>query len=264
LLTIIKTMEEDGASVADGTKPPGTCRAGNSEIDQQQAAWVQSMFEDVAPRYDFLNHLLSFNIDRSWRKRLLNSVSPVFQRPDARVLDLCCGTGDVLLDLQATSKNTILGGDFCHPMLVAARQKIARRGFGSEVFEADALRLPIRDQSLDLVTIAFGFRNLANYRAGLAELERVLRPGGFLAILEFSHPRGWLVKTSYGIYSMFFLPFIGGLFSGSRAAYEYLPASIAKFPRAEALADMVSKAGFREVRFELLSGGIAALHLGQK
>jgi demethylmenaquinone methyltransferase / 2-methoxy-6-polyprenyl-1,4-benzoquinol methylase len=221
------------------------------------------MFEDVAPRYDFLNHLLSFNVDRSWRKSLLNSVSSILKRPEARVLDLCCGTGDVLLELQAASRSTILGGDFCHAMLVTARKKIADRRFRSDVFEGDALRLPILDHSLDLVTMAFGFRNLANYRAGLIELQRVLRPGGVLAILEFSHPRGWLVKTSYGIYSTF-LPLVGGLFSGSRAAYEYLPESIAKFPQAEALATMMTQAGFLDVRFELLSGGIAALHIGQK
>lgn len=243
---------------ATGTNPPG---AGD---ERQAARWVQSMFEDVAPRYDFLNHLLSFNIDRSWRKRLLKRVAPILEQSDCRVLDLCCGTGDALLELQAASKSTVLGGDFCHPMLVTARRKIASLRFGSQVFEGDALTLPIRDQSLDLITIAFGFRNLANYRSGLAELDRVLRPGGVLAILEFSHPREWFVRTSYGIYSKFFLPLIGGLFSGSRVAYEYLPESIARFPRAEVLTEMIKQAGFREASFEFLSGGIAALHLGRK
>lgn len=242
---------------ATGTNPPG---AGD---ERQAARWVQRMFEDVAPSYDFLNHLLSFNIDRSWRKRLLKRVAPILERPGAKVLDLCCGTGDVLLELQAASRNTVLGGDFCHPMLVTAQRKIAGRHLASAVFEGDALMLPLRDHSLDLIAIAFGFRNLTNYRTGLAELHRVLRPGGMIAILEFSHPRGWLMKAAYGSYSKFFLPLIGGLFSGSRSAYEYLPESIARFPQAEALEEMIAQAGFRETRFELLSEGIAALHIGR-
>ncbi len=243
---------------ATGTNPPG------ARDERQAARWVQRMFEDVAPRYDFLNHLLSFNIDRSWRKRLLQQVRPILARPGAKVLDLCCGTGDVLLELQSITKNPVLGCDFCHPMLVTARQKIAKRQLAAAVIEGDALTLPVGDDSLDLITIAFGFRNLANYRAGLGELHRALRPGGVVAILEFSHPRTWIVKTAYGVYSKVFLPFIGGLFSGSRTAYEYLPESIARFPRAEALEEMITQAGFCEASFELLSGGIAALHLGQK
>jgi demethylmenaquinone methyltransferase/2-methoxy-6-polyprenyl-1,4-benzoquinol methylase len=243
---------------ASGTKPPG------AKDESQAAHWVQTMFEDVAPRYDFLNHLLSFNIDRSWRTRLLKRVAPILERPGARVLDLCCGTGDVLLELQAASSNTILGGDFCHPMLVSARRKIADRHFSSVVFEGDALSLPVKDASLDLITIAFGFRNLANYRAGLLELHRVLRPSGVLAILEFSHPQGWFIRTGCRIYSGYLLPLVGGLLSGSSTAYRYLPESIARFPKAPALAEMMSEAGFREPRFELLSGGIAALHLGER
>ena len=241
-----------------GTKPPGT-------ISEEQASqWVRSMFEDVAPKYDFLNHLLSFNVDRLWRKRLLRTVLPILDKPGAKILDLCCGTGDVLLELQQATKNAVLGADFCHPMLVTARDKIGRRRFRSAVFGGDALTLPLQDESLDLVTIAFGFRNLANYEAGLTELHRVLKQGGLLAILEFSHPRRPFVKASYGLYSKVFLPAIGGLFSGSREAYEYLPASIQSFPRAERLRDMMSKAGFANARFELLSGGIAALHAAEK
>ena len=227
--------------------------------------WVRTMFEDVAPKYDFLNHVLSFNVDRLWRKRLLRSCAAHSgQDQEAKVLDLCCGTGDVLLELQQATRNAVLGADFCHPMLVTAREKIGRRSFPSLVFEGDALTLPLRDESLDLLTIAFGFRNLANYEAGLNELRRVLKPGGMLAILEFSHPRGLFVKASYGLYSKVLLPAIGGMFSGSREAYEYLPASIQRFPRAEQLRDMMSAAGFSDARFELLSGGIAALHTGKK
>jgi demethylmenaquinone methyltransferase/2-methoxy-6-polyprenyl-1,4-benzoquinol methylase len=247
-----------GSDASSGTKPPGTT------TEKQASEWVRTMFEDVAPKYDFLNHVLSFNVDRLWRKRLLRAVRPILNKPGAKLLDLCCGTGDVLLELQQATRNAVVGADFCHPMLVTAREKIGRRSFPSAVFEGDALSLPLRDESLDLLTIAFGFRNLANYEAGLNELRRVLKRGGMLAILEFSHPRGLFIKASYGLYSKVLLPAIGGLFSGSREAYEYLPASIQRFPRAEQLRDMMSNAGFSEAGFELLSGGIAALHTGEK
>jgi demethylmenaquinone methyltransferase/2-methoxy-6-polyprenyl-1,4-benzoquinol methylase len=222
------------------------------------------MFADIAPRYDLLNHLLSFNIDRGWRKALLKRVMPILLRPGARMLDLCCGTGDVLLELQSVAVSRVLGADFCHPMLVTAAGKARARGFAQRLFEADALELPLATGSLDAITIAFGFRNLANYRAGLAEFQRVLKPGGLLAILEFSHPRGVFVRTAYGLYSKAMLPLIGGLISGSREAYAYLPESVAKFPRAEELREMFEENGFVNSQFELLTGGIAALHTGEK
>ncbi len=241
-----------------GTTPPGTSN------EQQAARWVQGMFADIAPRYDLLNHLLSFNIDRTWRKRLLKSLDAVLQRPDARVLDLCCGTGDVLLDLAKSAKASLIGADFCHPMLVTAGNKAQAQSFQARLLEADALALPLPDSSLDAIAISFGFRNLANYAAGLTELHRVLKPGGLLAILEFSHPRGWFMKASYGIYSNVVLPSIGALVSGSRAAYSYLPESVKKFPAAEELKNMLQESGFSEAKFELLTGGIAALHTGTK
>jgi demethylmenaquinone methyltransferase/2-methoxy-6-polyprenyl-1,4-benzoquinol methylase len=205
------------------------------------------MFSKVAPKYDLLNHLLSFNIDRGWRRRLLERVHPVLTRPGARALDLCCGTGDVLLELQQAAATNVFGADFCHPMLVEAGRKIAGRGFTSRLFESDALSMPMRDESVDLVTIAFGFRNLANYTAGLAELTRLLKPRGMAAILEFSHPRGMLLRASYGFYSKALLPLVGAAVSGSRDAYTYLPESISKFPRAERLAEMMREAGFHDV-----------------
>lgn len=241
-----------------GTTPPGAAD------EKEAAAWVRNMFSGVAPRYDLLNHVLSLNIDRSWRKRLLTRVRPVLGRSNASILDLCCGTGDVLLELQQTASSPIFGADFCHPMLVEAQRKIASRGFRSPLFEGDALRLPLRECSLDLITIAFGFRNLANYKAGLAELHRVLKPGGMLAILEFSHPRGFLMRGSYGIYSKVLMPLIGGAISGSRSAYSYLPQSIEKFPRAETLQSMMEEQGLCDVNFELLTSGVAALHMGTR
>src|SRR5947209_867490 len=173
------------------------------------------MFGRVAPRYDLLNHLLSFNIDRGWRKALLESMRHILERPRAKVLDLCCGTGDVLLEVQSATQNPMIGADFCHPMLVSAVRKIGERNAPSKVIEADALQLPLRDAALDGICIAFGFRNLANYEAALHELWRVLKPGGTLAILEFSHPRGLFVRTAYEFYSRFVLPAVGGLISGS-------------------------------------------------
>jgi demethylmenaquinone methyltransferase / 2-methoxy-6-polyprenyl-1,4-benzoquinol methylase len=245
-------------STSAGTTPPG------APDEQQAAKWVGRMFADIAPRYDLLNHLLSFNIDRGWRKALLKRVTPILLRPDTRVLDLCCGTGDVLLDLQRVAAGAVLGADFCHPMLVAAARKAGARGFPQRLFEADALKLPLAAASLDAITIAFGFRNLVNYRAGLVEVQRVLKPGGMLAILEFSHPRGVFVRQVYGLYSKAVLPLIGGLISGSREAYAYLPESVAKFPRAEELRNMFEENGFVNAQFELLTGGIAALHTGEK
>jgi demethylmenaquinone methyltransferase/2-methoxy-6-polyprenyl-1,4-benzoquinol methylase len=245
-------------SVSTGATPPG------APGEQQAASWVRQMFADIAPRYDLLNHLLSFNIDRGWRKALLGKVQPILLRPDARVLDLCCGTGDVLLDLQNVAPSNILGADFCHPMLVTAAAKAHARGFTSPFFEADALELPMRANSLDAITIAFGFRNLANYRAGLAEFRRVLKPGGMLAILEFSHPPGFLLRHAYGFYARALLPLIGSLLSGSREAYAYLPDSVARFPRAQELCLLLNESGFANTQFDLLTAGIAALHTGRK
>jgi demethylmenaquinone methyltransferase/2-methoxy-6-polyprenyl-1,4-benzoquinol methylase len=241
-----------------GTTPPGA--AGEKQASQ----WVRQMFAEIAPRYYLLNHLLSFNVDRGWRKALLKRVTPVLLRREARVLDLCCGTGDVLLDLQSVAVSPVLGADFCHPMLTTAADKMRAREFAVNLFEADALELPMASNSLDAITIAFGFRNLANYRAGLAEFQRVLKPGGVLAILEFSHPPNALLRQAYGFYSRAVLPLIGGLISGSRSAYSYLPESVANFPRAEELCGMFVASGFTSARFELLTGGIAALHSGEK
>jgi demethylmenaquinone methyltransferase/2-methoxy-6-polyprenyl-1,4-benzoquinol methylase len=254
----ISSADSARLSLAKGTTPPG------ARTEREAADWVRTMFAGVAPRYDLLNHLLTFNIDRAWRKLLIQRVKPILDRPEARILDLCCGTGDVLIELQRAAASPVLGADFCHPMLVAARAKIQARNYSSALFEGDAMQMPFRAGSLDLVTIAFGFRNFVNYAAGLAELHRVLRPGGMLAILECSHARGWFMKTVHGLYSRMLVPFIGGLVSGSRDAYQYLPDSVEKFPRAEELRDLIIQAGFRNVRFELLTSGVAAFHFGEK
>ncbi len=227
--------------------------------EREAAAWVRDMFGRVAPRYDLLNHLLSFNIDKHWRSRTVKRLQPVLNRNDATVADLCCGTGDLMLALRARAKARVFGSDFCHPMLTEAKRKA---GANSPFFEADALQLPIADRTLDAITVAFGFRNLANYEGGLAEIRRVLKPGGMAVILEFSQPPNPAFNALYGFYSAHILPRIGGLISGASDAYTYLPDSVRKFPDAPGLAAKMSSAGFRDVSFERMTFGIVALHTG--
>jgi len=241
---------------SSGTTPPGAA------TEEQAARWVRGMFGQVAHRYDLLNHLLSFQVDRYWRARTVKRVRHILERPDARVVDLCCGTGDLLLALEAGRGAMVYGSDFCHPMLTTAQGKIARKHASAVLFEADALRLPLADQSLDLVTVAFGFRNFANYHKGMEELRRVLRPGGVAAILEFSRPPNALFRAFYEFYSREVLPRLGSAISGSSEAYSYLPESVRKFPGAEELAAEMRAVGFEKVEFERLTFGIVALHLG--
>jgi demethylmenaquinone methyltransferase/2-methoxy-6-polyprenyl-1,4-benzoquinol methylase len=234
-----------------GTTPRGI------RDERQAAVWVRDMFGQVAPRYDLLNHLLSFNIDKTWRRETVRRLRSVLDRPDARVLDLCCGTGDLTAELRAGAQAAVIGSDFCHPMLTVAKQKSA-----IPYFEADALQLPVADAGLDLITVAFGFRNLANYERGMNELGRALRPGGTLAILEFSQPPNPLFRRFYEFYSNQVLPRIGAAISGAGEAYTYLPESVRRFPDAPGLARMMELAGYRQVRFERMTFGIVALHTG--
>jgi demethylmenaquinone methyltransferase/2-methoxy-6-polyprenyl-1,4-benzoquinol methylase len=236
-----------------GTTPQGT------RDEQEAARWVREMFGRIAPRYDLANHLLSYNLDRLWRRRTVKRVRSVLDRPGARVLDICCGTGDLALALQRAGRARVLASDFCHPMLEAASRKLP----GGVLFEADALQLPLRDASLDLITVAFGFRNLVDYDAGLREMRRLLRPGGLAAILEFSQPGNSAFGALYNLYSRHILPRLGGLITGAPDAYRYLPESIRKFPDAPGLADAMRRAGFADVSFERLTGGSVALHVGR-
>ena len=227
--------------------------------EQEKARQVRGMFGRISARYDLLNHLLSFNLDKRWRARTVARVTPIISRENARVLDLCCGTGDVLLALENHGAR-ILGSDFCHPMLLEARRKSPE----APLFEADALALPLKSDSLDLITCAFGFRNLANYEKGLQEILRLLKPGGVAAILEFSQPTNRVFGALYGFFSTRVLPRVGGMISGSREAYSYLPESIRQFPGAEDLAEKMRAAGFQRVEFERMTAGAVALHLGSK
>lgn len=242
---------------AIGTSPAG---AGSQ---QEASRWVRAMFGRVAHRYDLANHLLSANVDRHWRRRTVARIGDVLKRPDARVLDLACGTGDLLVALERKAGRSLIGSDFCYPMLEGAQAKLEREGLKSALLESDALALPFRDASLDLVTIAFGYRNLADYRGGLVEMRRVLRPGGALAILEFTQPPNPAFAALYNWYARRVLPVVGGAISGAREAYEYLPESVRKFPRAPELAQMMRDAGFATVTWEYLTFGIVALHVGR-
>ena len=244
--------------MSSGTTPQGITN------EQQASVWVRGMFGRIAGRYDLLNHLLSFNLDRLWRRRLTNRVAPILADPKARILDLSCGTGDVMLSLEKRRGAPVIGADFCHPMLVEAQRKVSAKGFRSTLFEGDGLQLPLADASLDLITVSFGFRNFSNYERGLHELLRVLKPGGTLAILEFSQPNNRVFAALYNWFSFTLLPKIGGLISGSGEAYEYLPESIRKFPNAEGLKSKMLEAGYAKVDFEPLTFGAVALHLGRK
>ena len=233
--------------------------------DQASAAEaVQQMFSAIAPRYDLLNHVLSFNIDRWWWRRTARRFAAILARQDARVLDLCCGTGDMAFALQRRAGERgarIWGADFAHPMLERAVRK--SQGASPHWVEADALNLPFANASFDLVTSAFGFRNLADYDAGLREIVRVLRPGGELGILECSEPDGPIGKM-YGVYFRRVLPAIGGLISGSRSAYAYLPASVGRFPSQLEMKARMRASGFREADWTPYTFGTAGLYWGKK
>jgi len=242
---------------AAGSTPDG------ARNEQEVSRWVRSMFGRVAPRYDLANHLLSANIDVTWRNHTVNKVREVLKRPDARVMDLACGTGDLLIAMEREAGRQLIGSDFCHPMLTGASSKLRRASLKSVLLEADALSLPFPDACLDLITIGFGFRNFSNYRGGLTELRRVLRPGGMLAILEFTQPPNKAFAMAYNWYSTKVLPILGGVISGAPDAYRYLPESVRKFPDAPGLAAAMRDTGFQAVEWEYLTFGIAALHIGR-
>ena len=252
-----------GASApAKGTRPQGA--VGEADASKK----VRDMFTQIAPRYDLLNHLLSFELDRLWRARAAKCLRPILKRPDALVLDLCCGTGDLALALRDAGQARILGADFAHTMLVRARMKSQLAPTHSArtprvpipYFEADALHLPFADASFDLVTSAFGFRNLANYEAGLREIYRVLKPGGTTAILEFAEPPQGFPGDLYRWYFTRVLPRIGWLVSGHRSAYTYLPLSVARFFRPPELAAAMRRVGYQSVDFREWTMRTVALH----
>jgi demethylmenaquinone methyltransferase / 2-methoxy-6-polyprenyl-1,4-benzoquinol methylase len=233
--------------------------------DEQSAAHaVREMFDSIAPKYDLLNHVLSFNIDRLWWWRTARRFRPILTKPQATVLDICCGTGDMTLALlkhRPAQACPIIAADFAHNMLVRGAQKLS--GHNAVAVEADALHLPLASGSLDLITTAFGFRNLANYRAGLEEFHRVLKPGGEVGILDFSEPGG-LLGSFYAFYFRRVLPAIGSVISGVTGPYAYLPASVEKFPPPGEMLGLMRSIGFQEVSWTPYNFGIAGLYRGVK
>lgn len=241
-----------------GTRPEGT-------HDEQAAAHsVREMFSRIAPRYDFLNHLLSFSLDRRWRRRTAAALAERLAAPDSRALDLCCGTADLALELARVSEGTVFGSDFAHPMMVLARRKVARAQGTLLLVEADALRLPFPDETFDVVAAAFGFRNLANYQRGLEEIRRVLKRGGVAAILEFALPERGAFAALYRFYFRRLLPSVGRVVSGVRGPYSYLPVSVERFPGCEEFTRWMEAAGLRPADCERWTLGTVALYLGLK
>ncbi len=231
------------------------------DATEAKAQAIQKMFSEIAPRYDLLNRVLSAGVDRSWR---VAAVKAALENNPGRILDLATGTGDIALLLKKASPQAeVIGGDFAPPMLELARQKAQKVGLNIPFIEADALRLPFPDNHFDAVTIAFGFRNFADYTKALAELHRVIAPGGRLCILEFPPPPKSGLGVLYRFYFTRVLPLIGGLVSGSASAYRYLPESVERFPDPSTLATMMGLAGFN-TRYQLFTGGITALHIGDK
>ena len=253
----------EAAARPKGTRPEG------AQSEAEAGRKVREMFTQIAPRYDLLNHLLSLQLDRLWRARAAARLQGILQRPDALVLDLCCGTGDLALTFARRGKARIVGADFSHAMLVRAKQKAVMRAHSGAnttemlpFVEADALRLPFANASFDLVATAFGFRNLANYEDGLKEIQRVLKVGGTLAILEFAEPAaGWLGDL-YRWYFRNVLPRIGGLISGDRSAYTYLPKSVSRFFRPSELSALMTSLGYKSVKQEVWTLGAVAFHSG--
>jgi len=241
-----------GAQPEGASDPQGAARA------------VRQMFTSIAPRYDLLNHVLSLNVDRLWWRRTARTFAAILRRPGAQVLDLCCGTGDMAFALRKQAGKlspAITGADFSHAMLQRAHEKSA----GTELrwVEADALRLPFADGRFQLVTSAFGFRNLADYDAGLREILRVLGRDGECGILDFGEPGG-LVGKLYRVYFKRVLPKIGTLISGVSGPYAYLPASVERFPAPQQMLERMRAAGFREVSWTPYTLGIAGLYRGKK
>lgn len=239
---------------ATGAKPAG------ARDEQSAAVAVQQMFNSIAPRYDLLNHVLSANVDRLWWWRTARRFRAILQNPDAAVLDMCCGTGDMtmaLLKHRPAGARPTVAADFAHAMLSRGAQKFSGRG--AVALEADALHLPLRSGSLDLIVTAFGFRNLANYEAGLREFARVLKPGGQLGILDFSEPGG-LIGKAYAIYFRRVLPAIGRAICGKDGPYNYLPSSVGSFPPPPEMLRLMRSVGYRDCAWQPYTFGIAGLY----
>ncbi|MCL2660721.1 MAG: ubiquinone/menaquinone biosynthesis methyltransferase [Acidobacteriaceae bacterium] len=258
-------MTEPNQNRLEHETSQGALPAG-ADSEAMAAVGVQQMFDSIAPSYDLLNHLLSMGLDRWWWARAARSFRNVLTRPDALVLDLCCGTGDMTMALarhrpRGVGEAPVLAVDFSREMLARGKKKFAGRNIIA--MEADAMNLPLPSASLDLITCAYGFRNLANYTDGLAELYRVLAPGGQIGILECNQPEG-LRGTLYDLYFKRILPKVGGVISGDSRAYHYLPASVERFPRPPRMLNLIREAGFAEASWTGYFYGTAGLYQAVK
>jgi demethylmenaquinone methyltransferase / 2-methoxy-6-polyprenyl-1,4-benzoquinol methylase len=233
-------------------------------LDKRESR-IRGMFAEIAPRYDLLNRLLSLHVDQLWRKRVTKLV-PATSGP---ILDLCSGTCDLALayDRECNGKVPIIASDFCTEMLEIGAIKIGKQGAAQriQIVEADAQHLPFADNKFEVAAVAFGLRNVTDLEKGIAEMVRVVRPGGRVAILEFSKPRHWFFGRMYRLYFRFLLPLVGQMFSRSRqSAYKYLPESVLEFPDGEALAERLRQHGLVDVWFKPFTLGIATLYVGTK
>jgi len=231
---------------------------------EDKKAAVEKMFNSIAWRYDFLNHFLSFNIDRLWRKRAIRVISNYQKNPV--ILDVATGTGDLAIASIRIDPVKITGIDISANMLEIGRQKVAKKGLSEriELIQADSAKMPFEDNKFDVAMVAFGVRNFSNPVIGLSEMKRVLRNNGLIMVLEFSKPSGFPFRSVYNFYFKNILPFFGRLFSRDKAAYNYLPDSVMKFPDNEAFLNLLEKAGFSETRQIKLTGGIASIYTGIK
>ncbi|WP_290540574.1 bifunctional demethylmenaquinone methyltransferase/2-methoxy-6-polyprenyl-1,4-benzoquinol methylase UbiE [Alistipes sp.] len=232
--------------------------------NQTKKEEVRKMFDNIAPKYDLLNHTLSMSIDRVWRRRVVNEVR---RAKPGRILDVATGTGDLAIAMARRIRDVqVLGVDLSEQMLAVARRKIEARGLDGRIVldRGDAEHLAVADASVDVATVAFGVRNFGDLETGLRELARTIKPGGKVVILEFSRPRNRAFRALYEFYSYKILPRIGGLVSRDKQAYEYLPASVGEFPAPEAFMEMMSRAGFRNCRARSQSFGIAQIYIGER
>ena len=232
--------------------------------DQTKKEEVREMFDNIAPKYDLLNHTLSMSIDRVWRRRVVGEVR---RAKPGRILDVATGTGDLAIAMARRIRDVqVLGVDLSEQMLAGARRTIEARGLDGRIVldRGDAERLAVADASVDVATVAFGVRNFGDLGAGLRELARTIKPGGKVVILEFSRPRNRVFRALYEFYSYKILPRIGGLVSRDKRAYEYLPASVGEFPAPEEFMAMMARAGFRNCRARSQSFGIAQIYIGER
>jgi demethylmenaquinone methyltransferase / 2-methoxy-6-polyprenyl-1,4-benzoquinol methylase len=232
--------------------------------NEERKVMVESMFDSIAWRYDFLNHFLSFGIDRIWRRRAIRIISRNYRNPG--ILDVATGTADLAITAMRLNPVKITGIDISQNMLEIGREKIRAKGFSEkiELLQGDSENIPFGDNNFDVAMVAFGVRNFADPLKGLTEMQRVTRNGGMILVLEFSKPSGLLFRTVYNFYFRKILPFVGKIFSKDKSAYSYLPDSVFKFPDNEKFLMLLSEAGFSDTRQLKLTGGVASIYTGLK